>query len=219
MRAMILAAGRGERLRPLTDNLAKSLVIVQGKSLIAHHLLALAALGVKDIVINVCYRSEQVMHTLGDGSAFGVNIHYSLEETMLGVGGGVVNAKSMLGDEPFILISADIFTDFPLRKLKLSQPFLGHIVVVDNPPHHPDGDFSLNHGIISITGSPKWNYAGIALLHPQLLRGLLPTPQGFMSLIESALAKQLISGEHYQGVWHNIGSVVELEAANQVISM
>lgn len=215
MKAMIVAAGRGERLRPITDNLAKPLVPVHGKPLIVHHLLALAHMGVTDVVINLCYRGEQIKAVLGDGKDFGVNIHYSPETEMLGVGGGMVNAKHLLGDDPFILISADIYTDFPLARLRLDKHMLGHLILVDNRPDHPHGDFGLIDGHITLGTTPKLTYGSIALLHPQLLQGLTVTKQGIIPILAPAIGDRLISGEHYRGMLHNVGSIEELEAANR----
>lgn len=215
MKAMIVAAGRGERLRPLTDNLAKPLVPVHGKPLIVHHLLALANIGVTDVIINLCYRAEQMIEALGDGSNFGIHIHYSKEIEMLGVGGGMVNAKHLLGDDPFILISADIYTDFPLAMLRLEKQALGHLVLVDNRADHPQGDFGLTNGHITLDTTPKLTYGSVAMLHPQLLQGLNVEKQGIIPILAPAIADGLISGEHYHGMLHNVGSLEELEAANR----
>lgn len=215
MKAMIVAAGRGERLRPITDNLAKPLVPVHGKPLIVHHLLALAQIGVTDVVINLCYRADQIKAALGDGNNFNVTIHYSSEQDMLGVGGGMVNARHLLGDEPFILISADIYTDFPLATLRLDNQQLGHLVLVDNRPDHPHGDFGLVHKRVTLDTTPKLTYGSIAILHPQLLQGLSVEKQGIIPILAPAIADGLISGEHYQGMLHNVGSIAELEAADQ----
>lgn len=221
MKAMILAAGRGERLRPLTDTIAKPLVEVKGKPLIVHHLLALADIGVTDIVVNVYYLAKQVMETLGDGGRFGVNIAYIEEPHLLGAGGTLLNAKHLLGNEPFILISGDIYTNFPLASLKLKHGKLGHLILTDNPGFHPEGDFALEDTddntikLISLNRPQKLTYASIAMLHPQLLNNIPVTHMGIIPLLEPAINDGLITGEYYQGMLHNIGTETELKAANQ----
>lgn len=221
MKAMILAAGRGERLRPLTDSIAKPLVEVKGKPLIVHHLLALAHIGVTDIVINVHHLATQVMEALGNGTQFGVNITYVEESQLLGAGGTLLNAKHLLGNEPFILISGDIYTDFPFTTLKLNHGKLGHLILTDNPSFHPEGDFALVDAnsnatkLISLNHPQKLTYASIAMLHPQLLQHIPVTHMGIIPLLEPAINDGLITGEYYQGMLHNIGTEAELKAANQ----
>ena len=214
MKAMIVAAGRGERLRPITDDTPKPLVQVKGKSLIVHHLLALAKIGVTDVVINVCYRSNQIMSMLGDGHDFGLTIHYSPEETMLGVGGGMVNARDLLGSQPFILISAEIFSDYPLENLRLLPNQLAHLVLVNNQQDHPLGDFGLVDGYLSQDTQPKLTYGGIAIVHPSLLQNHPIKAQGIVPIIANAIHAGQVSGEHYLGHWYNISSIAELNAAN-----
>jgi MurNAc alpha-1-phosphate uridylyltransferase len=149
MKAMILAAGRGLRMRPLTDEIPKPLVPVAGQSLIVHQLLKLAAAGVKEVVINVSYRAKQIMEALGHGQRYGVNINYSFEPTVLQTGGGICQALPLLGDKPFIVLSADVYTDYPVEKLMVqklnsaSDDTLAHLVLIDNPKNHPTGDFHL----------------------------------------------------------------------------
>ena len=167
MKAMILAAGRGERLRPLTDHTPKPLLPVGGRPLIGHHLAALAAAGFDEVVINVAYRGDQIRAALGDGRAQGLPIRYSVEQPgALDTGGGVRNALAMLGEAPFALISADVFTDFDYARLAGVSGDGAHVVLVDNPAHHVDGDFGLDaHGRL-VEAPPRRTYAGIGVYAP-----------------------------------------------------
>ncbi len=219
MRAMILAAGRGERLRPLTDHTPKPLLEVGGRPLIEHHLVALAAAGFEEVVINLAHLGEQIRARLGDGSAFGLTIHYSEEGAQaLETGGGIYQALPLLGDEPFLVVNADIYTDFPFATLRAPMQCLAHLVLVDNPPHHPQGDFHLGPGgrVNDCGCGPRLTFAGIGLYHPALFRGCRPGPFPLAPLLRRAMAADEVTGEHFHGRWVDVGTPERLEAARRL---
>lgn len=209
MKAMILAAGRGERMRPLTDHTPKPLLEAGGKSLIAHHLENLAQAGIRDIVINHAHLGHQIESALGDGRAFGVRIQYSPESPpALETAGGIRQALPLLGPEPFLVINGDLWTDYPLAKL-VARPLAwtrihAHLVLVDNPPHHPEGDFTLAQG--RVMDQPNLTFSGIALYHPALFEAIPPGRHPLAPLLRQAMARGQISGEYYPGEWLDIGT-------------
>jgi MurNAc alpha-1-phosphate uridylyltransferase len=201
MKAMILAAGRGERLRPLTDHTPKPLVLVRGQPLISYHLIKLAACGIREVVINISYLADQIKATLGDGSQYGLTIHYSLEATVLETGGGIFQALPLLGSDPFLVMNGDLWTDYPFEQLinkKLNT--LAHLVLVDNPSHNPEGDFYF--------GDKKLTFSGIGLYHPDLFADCQPVAFPLAPLLTQHVDK--ISFEHYQGEWRDIGTMASL---------
>jgi MurNAc alpha-1-phosphate uridylyltransferase len=212
MRAMILAAGRGERLRPLTDTTPKPLLEVGGKALIEYHLDALAAAGFREVVINLSHLGEQIRDTLGDGSKRGLKIHYSPEPAgALGTGGGIRQALNLLGDAPFAIINGDVFTSYPLARLRAIKCDHAHLVLVPNPAHHPKGDFSLRGGYVSEEGQPLHTFSGISVYNP---RFFATAPTGNFSVVpmlQTAMTQQQVTGELYRGVWHDIGTLERLE--------
>lgn len=212
---MILAAGRGLRLRPLTDKTPKPLIPVADKPLIVHQVLKLAKIGIKEIVINVSYQAKQIIDVLGDGHAYGVKIDYSFEPIALETGGGICQALPILGPEPFIVISADIWTDFPLEKLlshSLSNFALAHLVLVNNPIFHPQGDFHLtNSSLLSLDQtSTKLTFASLGVYDPALFKGKSGSFP-LSSVLYEYIAEKKITGESYKGLWFNIGTPTELE--------
>lgn len=217
MRAIILAAGRGERLRPLTDSTPKPLIEVGGKALIARHLERLAEAGFEEVVINLAWLGDRIAAFLGRGTAFGLEIRYSQEPPgALETAGGIVQALSLLGDAPFLAISADVLTDYPferVREIDLDEP--AHLVLVDNPPHHPQGDFALESGMVRAGGSARLTYSGIALFDPVLFAGLSPGRRALRPVLEQAIASGRVSGEHYTGIWADIGTPERLAEAQQ----
>lgn len=216
MHAMILAAGRGERLRPLTDRVPKPLVEVGGKSLIVHHLEALAAAGFREIVVNLDWLGEQIEQALGSGRRFGLSIHYSREPRgALETAGGIIEALPLLGPQPFAVVSADIRTDFDFARLPRSPVGVGHLVLVDNPPHHPMGDFELDGGRVITGERGRLTFSGIAVFDPALFRGLAPGHRPLRPVLEHAIAAGGISGEHYAGRWSDIGTAERLAAVQQ----
>jgi len=212
MKAMILAAGRGERLRPLTDSLPKSLIEVQGKPLIVHHLEALSRAGFSEVVINLSWLGDQIRALLGNGDAFGLTIEYSEEQPeALETAGGIVQALPLLG-ERFVVVNADIFTDYDFANLK--QDSVAHLVLVENPRHHADGDFTLTESTIGTEGSPRYTFSGISQYHRSFFARLSPGKQALAPLLFAAAAKQQVTGELFLGTWGDIGSAERLANLN-----
>ena len=221
MRALIFAAGRGERMRPLSDTTAKPLLMAGGKRLIEWQLDALRRAGVREFVINTAHLAEQIEETLGDGSACGVRIAYSREgsraEDALETLGGIVHALSLLGTEPFIAVSGDIVSDYDYATLIERAPTLAadeydaHLVLVDNPSFHPRGDMGLVNGRIT-TAEPWLTYANIALLAPRLFAGEAPGKRKLFPWLYQAAARGRVTGEHFAGRWYNIGTPADLAA-------
>ena len=216
MKAMILAAGRGERMRPLTDATPKSLLEIDGKALIVHRIEALRAAGLLDLVINLGYRGEQIRATLGDGDCYGVRIFYSCEpEHALDTGGGIFQALPLLGAAPFVVVNSDIWTDYPLVRLVKKAPRLAYLVMVDNPPQHPRGDFALIGGRVSEQEGSRLTYSGICVLSPSLFDGCSPGRFSLVPLLRRAMVAGVVEGEHYSGDWRDIGTpqrLYQLEA-------
>jgi MurNAc alpha-1-phosphate uridylyltransferase len=210
MKAMILAAGRGSRLGRFTEQTPKPLIKVQGRSLIEHRLLALAAAGIKAVVINVSYLAEKIQQQLGDGSQFGLKIIYSLEPERLETGGGIKQALSLLGEQPFLLTNADLLTDFPYEELTQQQPKIAHLVLVKNPKHVPAGDFSLMSGKVVECQEQTWTYSGIAVINPRLFINVVDTNFPLTQALAPAIAEQQVTGEVYHGQWVDIGREEEL---------
>lgn len=207
---MILAAGRGVRMQPLTDHIPKPLLTVAGKPLLAHHLIALKKAGIREIVINISHLATKIQQALGDGSDYGVKIHYSVEETALETGGGIHKALPLLGSKPFLVVSGDIWTDFPFHQLSTElDGHLAHLVLVDNPPYHPEGDFALQNDRLFNEGDTKFTFANIGIYHPNLFNqceaGVFP----LVNLLRPAIAANQISGEYYRGDWVNVGTPEE----------
>ncbi len=208
MKAMILAAGRGERMQSLTDNTPKPLLKANGKPLIEYTLLQLAENGFTDIVINLAYLGKQISDYLGNGQHFGVNIEYSHEtEGALETAGGIAHALPLLGSEPFIVINSDIACDYPLSRLHHTHFDLAHLVLIRNPPHHPEGDFHLaENGKLADNGNNKLTFSGIGLYKPELFK-YLPTGKSRLApLFRQYMPQQQISGEYHQGLWMDIGT-------------
>ena len=207
MRAMVLAAGRGDRMRPLTDRTPKPLLEVGGKALIEYHLAALQQAGVNEVVINHAWLGEQIESRLGNGDRYGLRIEYSPEiPEALETAGGIIQALARLGTEPFIVINGDIWCDYPLQRLPHHPDGLAHLVMVDNPPHNPQGDFCLNNGSLQAEGESKLTYSGIGVYRPQLFAGLEPGIRPLAPLLRNAMAAGQVSGEHYRGRWYDIGT-------------
>lgn len=208
MKAMILAAGRGERMRPLTDDTPKPLLPVADQPLIIHHLQALRAAGIREIVINTGHLGEQLPAALGDGRAWDVRIVWSPEPPeALETGGGIFQALPLLGSEPFLVVNGDVWTDYPFARLPAAPVGLAHLVLVNNPPHHPDGDFALMvDGAVRESGEPRLTFSGISLLRPELFAGCAPGRFPLGPLLRRAMAARQVSGEHYAGGWRDIGT-------------
>ena len=208
MKAMILAAGKGERMRPLTLTTPKPLVRAAGVPLIEYHLKALAVAGFTEIVINHAWLGQQIEDYLGDGSRFGVSIAYSPEGEPLETGGGIFRALPLLGDDAFVVVNGDIWTDYDFSALR--QPLVGqaHLVLADNPAHHPNGDFNLIAGQVQDAGAAAdtLTYSGIAVLHPVLFNGCADGAFKLAPLLRKAIADGQVSGEHWRGHWIDVGT-------------
>lgn len=230
MKAMILAAGRGERLRPLTDELPKPLLTVSGKSLIERHIESLASAGMTEIVINHAWLGEKIETTLGDGSQYGVQIVYSPEgEQGLETGGGIVHALPLLtdkgqSDEPFVVINGDVVTDFDFQSLPEQIEGLAHLVLVPNPGHHPDGDFSLSEGRVSQLGSNLLTFSGIGIYQPSLFseKRFAECRGGYFPLaplLRQAMDQELVTGTLYEGLWIDVGTPERLKEAEKALEL
>lgn len=212
---MLLAAGRGERMRPFTDSRPKPLAEVCGKPLIQFHVERLAAAGIERIVINLAWLGGQIRDALGDGSKFGVSIGYSDEgPEALETGGGIFRALPLLGPDPFWSVSADIWTDFEFvdAERRLAATDLAHLVMVANPDFHPHGDFCLREGRISESQGVRLTYGNIALLRPELFAGCRPGRYSVVPLLRVAMAQHRVSGELFTGGWHNVGTMAQMQA-------
>lgn len=215
MKAMILAAGFGRRMGALTKVTPKPLLKIQDKALVEHALSYCKTSGITEVVINVHYHAEQIMSFLGNGERYGMQIEYSDErECLLGTGGGILKALPLLGDQPFVLLSSDIVTDFSLAQLPvLKGDEQAHLVLVNNPEHHPEGDFGLD-GRFVIADGMRFTYGNIAVLSPELFECKSVREVDFASIIEKAIMKKRVTGEFYNGYWFNVGTPDVLESLN-----
>ena len=215
MKAMILAAGRGERMRPLTDLLPKPLLAAGGKPLIVHHIEKLKAAGVTTLVINHAWLGHKLVAALGDGSALGVSIHWSAEESALETAGGIVQVLPLLGSEPFLVINGDTWLDLDYRAL-VSQPLgedLAHLWLVPNPPQHPQGDFSLQAG--RVLDTPALTFSGVGLYHPAAFAGLPCGARKLAPLLRDWMAQGRVGGSLLAGEWRDIGTVDRLRELDE----
>jgi MurNAc alpha-1-phosphate uridylyltransferase len=212
-RAMVLAAGRGERMRPLTDKVPKPLLTVGGKPLIVYHLEKLSRLGVKQVVINLAWLGGQIRAALGDGARWGLQIHYSDEgEQALETGGGIFQALPLLGAQPFLVVNADVFTEFDFGAIRIVPEALAQLVLVANPMHHPRGDFALINGRIQEQGGARWTYSGIGLYRPELFAGCSAGKFPLLPLLRRAIGGGRLHGQVFEGAWSDVGSVERLAA-------
>jgi MurNAc alpha-1-phosphate uridylyltransferase len=212
MRAMILAAGRGERLRPLTDTTPKPLLDIDGKSLIEHHIEKLAQAGFRELVINLAHLGDVIRDTLGDGSTWGLNIHYSQEPPgALDTGGGIQQALPLLGDSPFAVINGDVFSQYPFARLRAIKCDHAHLILVPNPAHNPEGDFVLHGGHVTQKGEPRHTFSGISVYHPRFFESAPAGNFSVVPMLQTAMALQQVTGEFYKGVWYDIGTLERLE--------
>lgn len=210
---MILAAGRGERMRPLTDALPKPLLPARGRALIDHHLIALARGGVTDVVINLGWLGESIRSHVGDGARYGLRVAWSEEGyPALETGGGIHRALPLLGPEPFWLVNGDVFCDYAFTPRGLAAGALAHLVLVANPAHHPAGDFALIDGQVATAVTPRLTYAGIAVLDPRLFEGCSPGRFPLAPLLRSAADRGAVTGECFTGCWSDVGTPERLAA-------
>lgn len=220
MKAMLLAAGRGERLRPLTDRVPKALAEAGGKPLLAWQLERLRDAGFREIVINVSHLAEAIVARFGDGAAWGLSIAWSREAEPLETAGGIARARELLGPAPFLLVNADIWCDFDLARLR-GRPLgerRAHLVLVPNPPQRPQGDFSLAGGTVGNVGAPRYTYAGIAVLSPALVAAIAPGQKAPLApLLRAAAARGEISGEIHEGAWIDAGTAERLAGLDALL--
>lgn len=211
MKALILAAGRGERLRPLTDHTPKPLLQAGGLPLIEHTIMALARAGFSELVVNLAHLGGQIQDRLGDGSRLGVSLVYSHEgEEALETGGGIHHALPLMGEGPFLVVNGDLATDYPFERLKDRPEGLAHLVLVDNPAHHPRGDFALLGEALSATDEPRHTFSGIGVYRPELFAACQPGKFPLAPILREAMAKGLVTGEIYPGFWMDIGTIERL---------
>ncbi len=215
---MILAAGRGERMRPLTDVLPKPLLPVGGRPIIEWTIDRLARSGFAEIVINHAHLGHLIEAALGDGARFGVSIRYSAEREALETAGGIAHALALLGSDPFVVVNGDIFCDFDFAALRSRAPgrSLAHLVLVANPAHHPLGDFALRDGSVFDDGAPRWTFSGIGLYRPELFGAVRPGDKAQLApLLRAAMGRDLVTGEIHRGAWDDAGTPERLEALDR----
>lgn len=226
MKAMILAAGRGERMRPLTDSMPKPLLKVGGKPLIVWHIERLVAAGFKTLVINHAYLGQKIEAELGDGSQWDAEIVYSPEGVALETAGGIANALPLLGDTPFLVVNGDVFCEIDFSHLEqvLKQPNLAHLVMVNNPEQHPKGDFLLQDDKLKAdsfkaNGDDKLTFSGIGVYSPMLFKPIVRGEAVKLApLLKQAMLDGLVTGEHFQGVWHDIGTPERLKTIDDALT-
>jgi MurNAc alpha-1-phosphate uridylyltransferase len=206
MKAMILAAGRGERMRPLTDTLPKPLLPVAGKPLIVHHIERLAKAGIRELVINHAHLGHMIEARLGDGAVWGIHIRYSAEETALETGGGILRALPLLGGAPFLVVNGDVWCDVDFGALQLSEGMLAHLVMVPNPEHHAAGDFVLQGDRVMDVAGERLTFSGIGIYHPQLFAACRPGAFPLAPLLRVAMAEGKVSGVCHCGYWVDVGT-------------
>ncbi len=230
MKAMIFAAGRGERMRPLTDTCPKPLLKVRGRPLITWHVLNLVRAGITEIVINHAHLGHMIEEELGDGSKYGARIAYSHEETALETAGGIANALHLLGDEPFVAVSGDIYCPYfdfeQVKDVLAEKDALGNAYPADerdacwlyltpNPWHNPEGDFALTMYSVANEGTPKWNFANIGVYRPEMFAHIKPGESARLgNLMRDYADRGLAGGEIYMGEWVNVGTIGQLEQLN-----
>ena len=215
MKAMILAAGRGERLRPITDSIPKPLVQVRGKPLIQHHVEALVSAGFTELVVNHAWFGEKIEAALGDGSQFGASIQYSAEGTALETGGGIHKALPLLGEDPFLVVNGDVFTDYPFARLTTQPSKLVHLVLVRNPPQHPKGDFALQDAQLLRQGDEMHTFSGIGVYTPSFFKDCKPGKFPLAPMLFEAIENEQATGELYEGLWEDVGTVERLNKLNE----
>lgn len=227
MKAMILAAGRGERMRPLTDATPKPLLSVGGKPLIEWHIENLVRAGFTQIVINYAHLGHLIKAALGNGSRFGTRIHYSPETEALETAGGIAHALPLLGKEPFVVVNGDIFIDYDFsraREIALAmranpELFAAYLVLADNPPHHAQGDFALEHSLVKRKGKPMLTFTGVGIYQPDVFRDIAPGAKAKLApLLEKLIDYELVRGEHHRARWVDVGTPQRLAALDSALT-
>lgn len=212
MKAMVLAAGRGERMRPLTDALPKPLLSVAGRPLIAWHLAALARAGIREVVINLSWQGQRLRAALGDGAAFGLTITYSEEGPVpLETGGGIFRALPLLGPEPFLVVNGDVWTDLDFGALQLEPGALARLVLIPNPAHHPRGDFGLEGDLVTEGTTERFTYSGIGVYAAEFFAGCEAGRFRLLPLLQRALAARRLRGQLHRGGWCDVGTPERLQ--------
>jgi MurNAc alpha-1-phosphate uridylyltransferase len=216
MKAMLLSAGRGSRMQTLTDECPKPLLRINNKPLIQHHIEQLSACGISEFVINLHYLGDQIQAWLGDGAEFNVSICYSYETQLLGMGGGVRHALSLLGEEPFLVMSNDVLTDYDFKKLINKNVVAAHLVLVNNPDFHPEGDYSLAENNVTEKNERTYNYAGFGVFSPELFKPFEKnTAFGIKPVLKQHIKQQKVTGEYFNGYWLNLNTPHDLQQAQQ----
>lgn len=216
MIAMILAAGRGERLRPLTDTTPKSLIEVRGQSLLERHLENIRDAGISDVVINLGWLGEQIEARITGGSKYGVNVQFSPEgDNVLETGGGIHRALPMLGDEPFLVVNADVFTDMPVPDITVSDDHIGHLVLVPTPDYHHGGDFDLDEGLVRNGDAPSLTFSGVAVYRPEFFKDCEAGRFSIVPMLREAADDGRLQGSIYKGLWADVGTAERLAALNE----
>ena len=219
VRAMILAAGRGERMRPLTDTCPKPLLPVAGKPLIHYHLDALARSGIRDVVINHAHLGAMLEQALGEGDRWGVRIRYSPEPPgALETGGGIFRALPLLGPGPFLVVNGDVWTDYDYAGARIAQDMQAHLLLVENPPHHPRGDFMLQEGRVLAGEGRRLTFSGIGIYRPALFSGVRGGAFPLAPLLRQAMERGRVSGERLPGRWVDVGTPARLQALDGMLS-
>lgn len=225
---MILAAGRGKRMMPLTASKPKPMLELNNKPLIQHQIEKLRNAGFNDFIINHCYLGEQLVEYFDNGSQLNINIQWSKEIEALETAGGIKQAIPLLGNEPFLLVNGDTWTDYPFEQLKNSKflpsiykkKYLAHLILVKNPQQNPKGDFGLKDNILKNTGQPMWTYSGIGIYHPDIVKTCsLGKPMSLTPILRNLANDLKISGEIFQGKWHDIGTPKRLKTLEEELQM
>jgi MurNAc alpha-1-phosphate uridylyltransferase len=218
MKVMLLAAGRGERMGALTDTTPKPLLPVAGKPLLQHHIERLVAAGFSEIIINTAYLGEQIAAFIGDGRRFGVPVHISAEKERLETGGGIFHALGLLGEQPFVVVNSDVWTDFPFQSLPQQIDELAHLVLVPNPSHNAKGDFGLNgKRCVSEGGDERLTFSGISVLRPALFATAQAGKFPLAPLLRQAMNAGRVSGERHDGLWIDVGTPERLRAVEHIL--
>lgn len=216
MKAMILAAGRGERLRPLTDTVPKCLIEVRGESLLERHLKNIRNAGIEDVVINLGWLGEKIVDRVGSGSRYGLNVVYSPEgDNILETGGGIHNALSMLGDDPFLVVNTDIYTDMPVPEVTLGDNMAGHLVLVPSPSYRDDGDFDLEDSLIRNGTSPSLTFSGVSVYRPEFFGDCEAGRFSIVPMLREAADARCLQGSLYDGLWADVGTPERLRTINE----
>lgn len=216
MNAMILAAGRGERLRPLTDDIPKALVEIRGRSLLERHLASIRNAGVETVVINLGWLGAEIVSRVGSGARYGLQVIYSQEgDNILETGGGIHKALPLLGSKPFLVVNADVYTDMPVPRIELADEVLAHLVMVPTPDYRAHGDFDLREGLIRNSDAAKLTFSGIAIYRPEFFNGCEAGRFPLAPMLREAADAGQVSGELYEGLWADVGTQARLDALNR----